>query len=131
MSLEVGDLSPPLGLSMGSFLCFLYSLRASRAPPLSCGQAFNLCLFVAWFLPQCGIDSSLDSGCRRPVLQTGVGRWLSASGAWVFLDGEQSRVLSPRALLFMNSLPIRSVDTSMYEVPSVMLCLGVWLGYAE
>lgn len=31
----------------------------------------------------------------------------------------------------MNSLPIRSVDTSMYEVPNVMLCLGVRLGYAE
>lgn len=49
LSLDVGDEGPLASLcpSMGSFVCFLYSLRGSRAPPLSCGLALSLCLSVA------------------------------------------------------------------------------------
>lgn len=36
-----------------------FTLSGSRVLPLSCGQVLNLCLSVAWFLPQCGADSAL------------------------------------------------------------------------
>lgn len=46
------------------------------------------------------------------MLQTGVGRWLSASGAWVFSDREQSRVLTPRA--FIHEFTSHSVSGHKY-----------------
>lgn len=67
LSLEVGEegsLSLPV---QGKFSMLCLLSRGGRAPPLSCGQELNLCLSVAWFLPQCGTDSDpLTLGQERP-----------------------------------------------------------------